>query len=483
MKLRPLARFAPALPVLGLLLVALIAPSGKVSAGRGAPELDFYYYPTCTSVTQGGIGDSTSLVIAPGEGLTQPLGEASNIASCILSIQPADWSGVHINVSYWDPATLAPSAGQLAVRTLSFPPTTYAQFKDASRIDLFPPLITRALTNVAEPPPPQVVAQWRVDANSQNGRLSTIVLDDASEQPSALKIGIDGTQTPIAGPHPVFVHEICGGDAELQSMRVVQSVMSANVGLDPAVDEYVQKFRIPVETSLRWIEVAFAPYSTPYVGIGRMRIVDAAGQTDPPTTFDPALADAQLVAYGIQAPGEWRTHGDFSSYPSFPTLQPNHDYWLVVNPIGAFEPFSKVLNGGESPYFKTAIGSLYVRSTSGGVATPIPNRALSFRVIGTPTGTVDVGAGAPARDAFALRVAPNPARGATSIAWTGARGAVALEVLDARGRRVASANLAGDRWSWEGRAADGRSLPAGVYFVRARDAAGRSASTRISLVR
>jgi hypothetical protein len=34
-----------------------------------------------------------------------------------------------------------------------------------------------------------------------------------------------------------------------------------------------------------------------------------------------------------------------------------------------------------------------------------------------------------------------------------------------------------------GIAADGRALPAGVYFVRTRDAAGRAASARISLVR
>jgi hypothetical protein len=71
------------------------------------------------------------------------------------------------------------------------------------------------------------------------------------------------------------------------------------------------------------------------------------------------------------------------------------------------------------------------------------------------------------------------------VAWTGANGPVRFVVLDARGRRVAGGDGGGVRegeWTWNGRGMNGSPLPAGVYFVSARDATGHSASERVVLV-
>ncbi len=176
-------------------------------------------------------------------------------------------------------------------------------------------------------------------------------------------------------------------------------------------------------------------------------------------------------------PGAWDSHIDLSS---FPTLQANHDYWLVVNPSRCYGFFTKVLHGDESGAFRTYIGPLYRRDLDYMPASLIADRALTFRVIGTPTGTVGV-APLPPRAPLALLATPNPARGAAAIVWTGAVGAVKLEAFDARGRRVAVAEPRGDNGRWALDA--GAALPAGVYFVRARDGAGHTARARITLVR
>ena len=469
----------PAAVVLVLLALALVARNSPVNA-RSTPEEIQLSYPNCTDVTNGGIGDTTTFSLAPGEGIVQPLGSPPNMATAILAMPPVSYSAVRVDISYWDPATLTPPAGQLALRSYSFPATTYAPFTDASRIDFYPPLITRALPNVAEAPPAEVVAQWRVVPGTWNGRTVALVADDGTATPSARFLHADGTQTPVAGPHPVFAYQLCGGDAALQNVRVVQSVMSTDVALDRNSYEYVQKFRVPVATTVNWIEIAFAPYSGVYNGTGNIRLYDAAGQAEPPVTFGAPLLDAVYGAWNREAPGAWQTHADLTSYP---TLVPFHDYWLSVTPVASFPPFSRTLSGGESPYFKEEIGGLWVRSSQGIAANPLPNQALSFRLIGTPTGTTAVGDASPHRADFALAAAPNPARGATAIAWSGAAGTVSLEVVDPRGRRVATATSDAGRWSWNGAGADGRALPAGVYFVRARDAAGHTASTRVTLVR
>jgi hypothetical protein len=97
----------------------------------------------------------------------------------------------------------------------------------------------------------------------------------------------------------------------------------------------------------------------------------------------------------------------------------------------------------------------------------------------TKTATADVGG--PARaGAFDLRPAsPNPFPGSTRIDYSMAEtGSADLTVFDVTGRRVATlfqgvANAGPHSATWDGRSADGRQLPAGVYRAVLRTAAGR----------
>lgn len=85
--------------------------------------------------------------------------------------------------------------------------------------------------------------------------------------------------------------------------------------------------------------------------------------------------------------------------------------------------------------------------------------------------TLDVPPGAPPRPAR-LAIAPNPAAGPSRIAWTlGAPARATLEVLDLSGRRIATlfegVAAAGEHaHAWDGRDADGRAMPPGVYLAR-----------------
>ncbi|HEY2955660.1 MAG TPA: S8 family serine peptidase [Candidatus Eisenbacteria bacterium] len=78
-----------------------------------------------------------------------------------------------------------------------------------------------------------------------------------------------------------------------------------------------------------------------------------------------------------------------------------------------------------------------------------------------------------APSALLLRVAPNPA-GARARIEAAAPGRI--EIADVSGRRVRGATVeaAGSAFEWDGRDDRGRTLPAGLYFVRYQGAAGRA---------
>jgi len=100
---------------------------------------------------------------------------------------------------------------------------------------------------------------------------------------------------------------------------------------------------------------------------------------------------------------------------------------------------------------------------------------------------VDVADG-PAPVALRLSEArPNPARGAASVEFAlPLAGHVTLDVVDVQGRHVRTL-VDGDRppgsyhASWDGRDGEGRSVPAGVYFVRLQ-AAGERASRKVAML-
>jgi hypothetical protein len=90
--------------------------------------------------------------------------------------------------------------------------------------------------------------------------------------------------------------------------------------------------------------------------------------------------------------------------------------------------------------------------------------------------TLAVGPGASAPARSALQVTPNPARGVVRFAWSAWRPAgqpLRLEVISVDGRRVAGLVLdPSGAASWDGRDADGKPAPAGMYFVRPTEVPG-----------
>ena len=84
---------------------------------------------------------------------------------------------------------------------------------------------------------------------------------------------------------------------------------------------------------------------------------------------------------------------------------------------------------------------------------------------------------------------PNPFNPSTNVRWrVETPGRLAIDIHDARGRMVRSL-FQGESAStsgvirWDGRDDAGRSLPSGPYLVRVRDAAGRTSSSRTTLLK
>jgi hypothetical protein len=341
-------------------------------------------------------------------------------------------------------------------------------------------VILRTIAGLAEPPRSTTAVEFFVTSSddAQVGYNS----NEPGPAPTMISIPQTGPRTPVAGSHAVMSHSICGGDEALQALRVVQSVMTTNTVLDTANLEYIQKFRVPEDCILHWVELAFPLNNVYTAGDGQLSIYDAEGQGTPPQVYGTPLASAGFYAsYG--SPATWQSHFDFSSFPG---LVRDHDYWLVVNNSRHFPVYAKNLNGSESADFTSRIGPLFRRPGEGAGAVTMPNRALDFRLIAEPAVTTGVLPPTPGRGDLRLAVTPNPSRGAARVRWTGAAGALRIDVLDARGRRVAHAeNAPGDRgqWVWNGRDDAGRALPAAVYFLRATDDAGRVATGRVVWVR
>lgn len=92
-----------------------------------------------------------------------------------------------------------------------------------------------------------------------------------------------------------------------------------------------------------------------------------------------------------------------------------------------------------------------------------------------------------ASEASALRVFPNPTRGAAHLTWaTSPRSAARVDVVDAGGRLVRRLDVAAgsSQIVWDGRDDHGHALGSGVYFARFLDGdRGRAASCAVHVVR
>lgn len=171
-------------------------------------------------------------------------------------------------------------------------------------------------------------------------------------------------------------------------------------------------------------------------------------------------------------------------------LHPSHCFIPTVSAldINTANPFYDV-DGDPNLLANTPFDNLYVPATNEPHVTVTPANAVWLLDEIDPALTAVGPAASAASPAFdLLGAAPNPFDAQTRVRWNLSRHArVQVDVFDVAGRRVA-ALVDGERAAgpgearWSGRDAGGRTVAAGVYFLRMR-AAGETQTRRVVLVR
>lgn len=485
-------RALPVLATIELLTLAAIAPRPAAVGVAPPPQA----YPPCDAFAYSGGGGSV-LALVPDAGVAQPLPAGISVLACSLRVVSSqNYAAAIVLLRQWDPTTLAPDPHTVALRTQWLDPTAfYYSGGTTRRVQFVPPVVTRSVAGVADPP--RLTTAFEIISRFYSPSLDAWFNPDGDPRmPAAGELHTDGTRVPLAGAHPVIAHAVCTGNDDLEQLRVAQSVMRADTLPRIWADGYAQRFRVPQPVELRWVELAmntsnYYPYPTgrdsvpgprmplryPVVGI-----IDGAEIGAPSATMPPALVEAFVNIYATTDRPVWVSSVDFDQTI---TLQPGRDYWLYVHDagLGTLRFQLARLTGNESADFNAGIGPYFDRDTSLAGWQERPGRALSFRLIGRPVSVLP-GPPVPQRGDLRLRVAPNPAQGDILAGWSGAVGPVRLELYDARGRKVASgAGGTAGSWQFSRTSRNGQPLPAGVYFVHARDTAGGHVIQRVVLLR
>jgi hypothetical protein len=152
----------------------------------------------------------------------------------------------------------------------------------------------------------------------------------------------------------------------------------------------------------------------------------------------------------------------------------------TVNTLGAFS-FSVPVGTYDIHYVPVA-GSPYQETWRRGVAVH-GDLNLGDMVLSLPS----TGVGPGILTGLALSApAPNPSHAGVHLSFSVPDGEAELTVLDLAGRQVArlwrGQSSSTVSMQWDGRAADGGALPAGLYLVRLRDAHGRQQFQRVTLL-
>ena len=504
MNARHLSRLFPAVVVTALLCLAAGEPDPLPAP---PPQLQ----PPCTDFASAVDGDSAA-ALPGGTGIEQALPLGMSVAACSLGAVVSLGSGPQIVLRDWDPTTLAPDPNAIALRRAFFDPSLLIYGRGTGgklpRTTFVPPVVNVSVPDVAEPPGPQVAMQL---LNAADPRWSTTITgyftpEGPAELPAAVKFGTDGARAPLPGPHPVLAHAVCAGDSDLATLRIAQAVSRTDVKPFPMPREFAQRFRVPQQVELRWIELAMAgiifsggTYNDPGVHQSPiLAIVDGESMSTPAPDMPPPLVQAPIDLNTLSSSSffgpVWGSHLDFDRTV---TLEPDHDYWIYVHEAATSTFLNRRIRGDEPPAFTAAIGPYFCRADSMGDWNRTADQVLAFRIVAHPTAPATPpapppiarparppGPRVPPASSFALNAAPNPAPGAVRVDWSGAVGPVRFEVIDARGRRLADGlGGAAGSWTWAGTDRDGRAVASGVYFLRARDSAGQLSSQRVMIVR
>ena len=491
MLVRATRRMLPALTVTALLCLAAAAPRRPGPSGVQMPSPPPVAAP-CTDFSHTGGGDS-AVAFAIGDGLIQPLPDGIAAVGCSLSVKSDNQNNTYLmtSIQEWDPATLAPDPETVALRTEDLNPSAFSVFNGYAVpwLAFVPPIITRAVLGVAEPPRPTVALRM---LSYNSACVAHYQPEGDPDIGPAAMVSAGGTHGPLLGSHPVIGHAICSGDADLQYLRIVQSVRRTDATLADRPEELVQSFRVPERVELRWVELALAGTPAPPAAVVSapdmpapstvLAIVDPEGAPAPPATMPPSLIETAFTPvtfgtyYASSPTPRWASHLDFDHTI---TLLPGHDYWLYLRAATPYTFLARTLTGDEGGDFTAGVGPLHQRAAATDPWTPVSATVLAFKIVGRPAPTTPVTV---RTGGFQMVVAPNPAKAAAQVTWSGAVAPVRFEVLDARGRRVAAGSGgAAGTWSWG--AAGGRPLAAGVYFVQARDSEGRRVVQRFVLVK
>jgi hypothetical protein len=466
------------LPAIGCALVATLLILGAMPAPKRAqPEAapTALNYTGCT-LLQSSFGTGSGVYMEQGAAVSQPLGTVANVAACSLHTSTAFYMQTSLNLVVWDPLTLAPDPTTVALRSSVYIETqsTYNPLVAS----YYPPVVLRQLPHLADPSRATFALQIR-NSDPYYGRTVYYDAGSASQLPPAMKQLPAGDTQMVPGSHPVLAHALCAGDAALQSLYVAQSVMTTSVMLDTTEGDLLQRFQVPLRTRVSWLEFASGGTWLNVADPGEVAIFEANTAT-PPLVLPPALVSAPIDRF--LAVNSWVSHLDFDQSV---TLEPGQDYWFLLRLHHNDIVYARRLTGTESSDFTERIGGLFSRRKTTNEWNARAGLALSFRIIGEPVGVTGAPAPTDASVSLRLSVFPNPSRGVALVAWSGAQGAVRLDVLDVRGRRVGGASgVVGvqGRWTWPAMS-NGRALPAGVYFIRAQDERGYLATERLVLIR
>lgn len=476
-------RWSRSIPALGvaMLLSLAVAQSLRQGTARASNQMSG---PQCAYQLEQTGGESV-FAVNTSFAVEQPLPAIDNVAACSLGMEPPPFAHASLDLIQWDPVAMAPDPTTAALRTFAF--TGSEIMYNHARANYATPLVVRAIPRVAEPPRSTLAVRFGAQSFQQNIYVKYNP-SGSPEYGAANQLVLPSSRAPLPGAHPVLSIGVCGGDEALQSQRVVQSVMRTDFVLDTTTYEIAQRFRVPVATTVRWVELAASagPSRDP-VDLGRIAIFEGQNMAVPSTQLPTSMVEASMsTAYfnsTYNGSRSWFTHFAFDHTIA---LLPDHDYWIVARGDHDYSFLMRNLTGSESVDFMSGIGPAYRRIEPSTPFAQIQNKVLSFRVIGEPLIAVDAPSLAPRGSVLRLGASPNPSRGPVMLSWSGAKGRIEIEVLDARGRRVQRAEVDGPdtgQWLFRGVGTDGRPLPAGLYFVRASDATDQRAIQRVALVR